>query len=139
VAFALGSLIVSFGQPGLGDRIDPLVALVMAFYMLWVGAELVRHNFRALMDLPLSEAEQLTIMRVLAHHYSDYDLVGTVCSRVSGNRRFVEIELGFDGDKTVEHVHALSSHMEKDLAAEVPGLHFRVVPVWEPEPERTAL
>jgi len=27
---------------------------VIALYMIWVGVSLVRHNFRALMDLPLS-------------------------------------------------------------------------------------
>jgi ferrous-iron efflux pump FieF len=137
-AFALGSVLVAMGQPGMGDRIDPAVALVMAVYMLYVGQDLVRHNFRALMDLPLSEHEQMTITKVLAHHYRDYDEVGTVFSRQSGNRRFVEIELGFDGDKTLEHVHSLSRHMEKDLAVEVPELHFRIVPVWETELEEEA-
>lgn len=48
-------------------------------------------------------------------------------------RRFVEIELGFDGERSVEHVHVLSRHMQQDLAAEEPGVHFRIVPVWEPE------
>jgi len=111
------------------------VALVIALYMLWVGVELVRHNFRALMDLPLSEAEQLKITRVIGHHYADYDLVGTLYTRSSGTRRFVEVELGFDGEKSVEHVHVLSRHMEKALAEELPGLHFRIVPVWEPDDE----
>ena len=134
IAFALGSVVVGLGQPGLGDRIDPAVALVMAVYMLIVGADLVRHNFRALMDLPLSEAEQLTIMKALAHHYTDYDVIGTVYSRLSGNRRYVEIELGFNGERTLEHVHTLSRHMEQDLAADVPGLHFHIMPVWDPDP-----
>jgi ferrous-iron efflux pump FieF len=131
VSFACAWLLIRAGLPQIGDRIDPAVALAIAAYMILVGIELVRHNFRALIDLPLAEREQMTILRVLAHHYSDYDLVGTVASRESGKRRFVEIELGFDGDKSVEHVHALSRHMEKDLAAEMPGLHFRIVPVWE--------
>lgn len=135
IAFALATLLVHFGQPAIGDRIDPVIALVISIYMLIVGVDLVRHNFRALMDLPLSESEQMTIMRVLAHHYRDYDLVGTVYSRASGKRRFVEIELGFDGDKTVEHVHCLSRHMERDLGEELPDLHFHIVPVWEPDEE----
>ena len=101
--------------------------------MLWVGVSLVRHNFRALMDLPLSEEEQLAVTRVLAHHYAEYDLVGTLYTRSSGKRRFVEIELGFDGERSIEHVHVLSRHMEQALAEELPGLHFRIVPVWEPD------
>jgi cation diffusion facilitator family transporter len=130
IAFAAGTVLVSLGTPGLGDRIDPIVALVMAGYMLWVGVDLVRHNFRALMDLPLPEEDQLTITRVLAAHYADYDSVGTLYTRTSGNRRFVEVELGFDGERTVDHVRRLSRHMERDLAADVPGLRFRIVPRW---------
>ena len=133
ISFALAWVLVDAGLPGIGDRIDPAVALVIALYMLWVGVSLVRHNFRALMDLPLSEEEQLAVTRVLAHHYAEYDLVGTLYTRSSGKRRFVEIELGFDGERSIEHVHVLSRHMEQALAEELPGLHFRIVPVWEPD------
>jgi hypothetical protein len=69
----------------------------------------------------------------VARHYADYDRVGTLYSRSSGKRRFVEVELGFDGERNVEHVRVLSRHMEQDLATELPGLHFRIVPVWGPD------
>jgi cation diffusion facilitator family transporter len=133
IAFAIGTVLVGTSLGAVGDRIDPAVALIMACYMVWVGVDLVRNNFRALMDLPLPEEHQLTITRVLATHFSDYDRVGTLYTRSSGNKRFVEVELGFDGDRTVEHVHMLSRHMERDLAEQVPGLRFRIVPVWGSE------
>jgi divalent metal cation (Fe/Co/Zn/Cd) transporter len=138
VAFTAGALLAGSSLGTVGNRIDPVVALIMSCYMLWVGVDLVRNNFRALMDLPLPEEHQLTITRVLAAHYEHYDSVGTLYTRTSGNRRFVEVELGFDGDRTVEHVHALSRHMERDLAEEVPGLRFRIVPVWGAEEPATA-
>jgi divalent metal cation (Fe/Co/Zn/Cd) transporter len=97
--------------------------------MAWVGVSLVRHNLRSLMDLPLPEKEQLTITRVLARHYADYDAVGTLYTRSSGNRRFVEIELGFDDEQTVGHVQGLGRRMEAALTAELPGLDFRIVPI----------
>lgn len=133
IAFIIGTVLAGAGAGALGDRIDPAVALAMACYMLWVGVDLVRNNFRALMDLPLPEGHQLAITRVLAAHYREYDSVGTLYTRTSGNRRFVEVELGFDGERSMEHVHALSRHMERDLAEEVPGLRFRIVPVWGPD------
>ena len=134
IAFALATVLVGLGEPAVGDRIDPAVALVIAFYML-VGRAC---RWCATTSAPSwtcrsPKSEQLTITRVLAHHYADYDLVGTLYTRSSGTRRFVEIELGFDGEKSVEHVHVLSRHMEQALAAELPGLHFRIVPVWEPD------
>jgi cation diffusion facilitator family transporter len=133
IAFVVGTLLAGSSLLAVGDRIDPAVAFVMACYMVWVGVDLVRHNFRALMDLPLPEEHQLSITRVLADHYADYDSVGTLYTRTSGNRRFVEVELGFDGERSVEHVHLLSRHMERDLAEQVPGLRFRIVPVWGAE------
>lgn len=133
IAFVLATVIVGMGYPQIGDRIDPAIALAVSIYMLWAGVSLVRENFRALMDLPLSEKEQLEIMGVLAHHFADYDEVGTVRSRLSGKRRFVDIELGFDGSKTLDEINRISRHMERDLGQKIPDLDFRVTPLWKPE------
>ncbi len=133
VALAMAWACVAAHLPAIGHRIDPLVALAIALYMLWIGAALVWQNFRALMDLPLPEAQQLEILRVLARHFHHYDTIGTIFSRSSGNRRFVEIELGFAGGQTIAHIQKLSHGMEKDLAAEVPGLTFRIIPMFQIE------
>ena len=129
VALAIAWGFVASHFPGIGYRIDPLVAFAIALYMLWIGASLVWHNFRSLIDLPLPEAQQMEIMRVLARHFHVYESIGTVFSRSSGNRRFVEIEMGFAGTQTIENIQILSRAMEKDLAAEVPGLSFRIFPM----------
>ena len=128
VAFAAGWLLVHNGLGTLGDRMDPLVALAISVYMIWVGVVLVRRNFRALMDLPLPEEEQLRVMKVLAAHYADFETIGTLYTRSSGKQRFVEIELAFPGRRTLDEIGALGAHMEEALAAEVPGLTFRVIP-----------
>ncbi len=129
VALAIAWACVAMQAPELGNRIDPLVALGIALYMLWIGASLIWHNFRALVDLPLPEKQQIEIMRVLARHYQHYDNIGTVFSRASGNRRFVEIEMGFAPSQTIEHVQELSRQMEQDLTTEVPGLSFKIFPM----------
>ncbi len=128
VAFAAGWLLVHNGLQTLGDRLDPLVALAIAAYMIWVGVILVRRNFRALMDLPLPEEEQLRVMKVLAAHYADFEAIGTLYTRSSGKQRFVEIELAFPGTRTLDEIGALGAHMEEALAADVPELTFRVIP-----------
>ena len=134
VALAIAWAFVAARLPAIGYRIDPLVALTIALYMLWIGASLVWHNFRSLIDLPLLEAQQMEIMRVLARHYRHYDAIGTIFSRASGNRRFVEIELGFAGDQTLAHLQTLSRLMEDDLAAEIPGLSFKIFPMVDRPP-----
>jgi len=129
VAFAMGWLLVYSGLSAVGNRVDPLIGLALAVYMVWVGAWLVWRNFRALMDLPLPESEQLRVMRALAAHYAGYEAIGTVYTRSSGKLRFVEIELMFPGDRTVAEIRSLGEAMEQSLAAEMPGLTFRIIPV----------
>ena len=128
-AFAVGLLLVRVGSTGLGERVDPLIALCVAAYMVWQGVFLVRRNFHALMDLPLPEAEQLRVMKVLAAHYEMYEGIGMLYTRSSGKRRFVEVELTFSGERTLGEITALSRHMEEALTAELPELTFRIIPV----------
>jgi len=128
-AFAVGWLLVRQGLVSMGDRVDPLIGLTISLYMVWVGVFLVRRNFSALMDLPLPEDEQLRVMKVLARHYADYETIGMLYTRASGKRRFVEIELVFPGERTIDEIAALSTAMEEGLAAEMPGLTFRIIPV----------
>ena len=40
-----------------------------------------------------------------------------------------EIELVFPGERTLDEIAALSTAMEEGLAAEMPGLTFRIIPV----------
>ena len=129
VAFFIGWALNHGGKPMLGDRVDPLVAVAISLYMVWAGVWLVRRNFRALVDLPLPEAEQLRVMRVLAAHYADFDSIGTLYSRTSGKRRIVEIELVFPGDSMLSELEGLGATMEQELEREVPGLTFRIVPL----------
>jgi ferrous-iron efflux pump FieF len=129
VAFAVGWALTYGGAAAFGERVDPLIAAAISVYMVWSGVWLVRRNFRALVDLPLPEAEQLRVMKVLAAHYADYETVGTVYTRASGKRQYVEIELGFAGETTLRRIEDLSEAMEEELARELPGLTFRIVPV----------
>lgn len=132
-AFAVGWVFVNQGIVAVGNRVDPVIGLAISLYMVWVGVSLVRRNFRALMDLPLPEDEQLRIMKVLARHYAEYETIGTVYSRASGKLRFVEIELVFAGDRTLAQIDALGDEMERGLADELPGLTFRIIPIGAPD------
>jgi cation diffusion facilitator family transporter len=128
LALAAGGSLVAAGLAAIGQRMDPAIALTIAVYMLWIGVVLVRRNFRALMDLPLPEEEQLKVMRVLADHYAEYDTVGTIYTRSSGKSRYVEIELGFPESRSLREIDDLAREMELSLSTAVPDLVFRVIP-----------
>lgn len=132
VAFISGWLLIHFGLPEIGNLIDPAIGLMLAFYMAWVGAGLVWNNFRALMDLPLSENEQLRIIKILTTHFDDYENVGNIFTRSSGKVRYVELELVFPACRTIGEIQTLSSVMARDLAEELPGLNFKIIPMARP-------
>lgn len=127
-AFIVGWTLIIFGFPDIGNRIDPAIGLVMALYMIGTGAGLVWHNFRSLMDLPLTEDEQLQVIKVLTTFYDRYDGIGIIYTRTSGNEKFVELELFFPAEKTLGDIQGLQSGMEQALATELPGLRFRIIP-----------
>ncbi|HPC86258.1 MAG TPA: cation transporter [Smithellaceae bacterium] len=128
VAFLTGWALIRSGLPEIGNRVDPAIALVMSLYMIIAGSVLVWDNFRSLMDLPLTEDEQLHVMKVLATFYDNYDGIGTIYTRTSGKEQFVELELFFPASITLEEIRALQEEMEKALAGELPGLRFRIIP-----------
>jgi cation diffusion facilitator family transporter len=134
-SFTVGWLLVHAGEPAIGDRVDPLVAVAIALYMVWAGVWLVRRSFRALADLPLGEEDQIRLMKVLAEHVADYAGIGVVHTRASGKRRVVEVEVAFPASYTLGELDLLRTSMERSLAAGVPGLDFRIVPLVE-DPRR---
>lgn len=129
LAFLLASLLLRWGYPGLGLRVDPLLAIVIAGLLLKNSIVLVVRNFQSLVDLPLPEADQLKILQVLVRHHESYENIGTIFSRSSGKTRFIELELAFPGDLSLEALETLRRTMEEDLSHSFQDLSFRIIPL----------
>jgi ferrous-iron efflux pump FieF len=99
---------------------DLLIAAVFSVYLAWSGLRVVRANFRALLDLPLPEEDQMKIMQVLSRHFDDFSGLGNVATRSSGGERRVEIELDFPPETTARRVEELRGQMQEEL-----GEHFK--------------
>ena len=123
-AFAL----VAASMGAVGDRIDPAVASVIALYQLSLGAGILLGNFRALMDLPLPVVEQLTVMRALAERHAEFEHIGAIETRVSGDDRMVDVELQFLPGTALEYVEDVAAELRDDLSRRLEGLELRVAP-----------
>ncbi|WP_457638149.1 cation diffusion facilitator family transporter [Oceanithermus sp.] len=113
--------------------LDPVVAVLVALNILWVGLKLVRGSVGGLMDeaLPKEQVEKIrqTISANLGGALEYHDLR----TRVAGPRAFVEFHLVVPSQMTVAEAHAICDRLERALAEAVPGL-TTVVHV-EPESE----
>ena len=79
---------------------SPVVCLVIAIPLIVV---LLRHLSSAIMelsDVTLDEEYQMKILKMLTEFYLEYDELGEVRSRKSGDKIFVDIEMSFPRDKS---------------------------------------
>ncbi len=108
--------------------IDPVVTILLAVYMLVNGGRLIVKNFKSLIDLPLPEADQMKIMEVLAREFDAFENIGCVYTRLSGNTRFIEMELIFNSDMTLSEIAVVEQRIRERLSGHFPDLSFRLMP-----------
>ena len=101
--------------------IDPLVALVVGFNILWMGFRLVRRSTVGLLDAALP-AEEVAVIRGAIDGVigDDRVTVSDLRTRESGRQRFVQATVIVPGHWTVARSHDLADDIEAAVAAALP-------------------
>lgn len=85
------------------ERLDPLIALVVAANIVFTGVRLVRRSSGGLMDHALAPAEQAALDAALAP-YRDRDIsFRAIRNRQAGRRSFVSMHVLVPGRWTIQH------------------------------------
>jgi cation diffusion facilitator family transporter len=112
---------VSLGQL-LGLKwLDPVVALLVALYIVWVGYRLIRRSLGALMDESVPAADLEHIRGVLKANLGAALEIHDLKARQAGQGTFIEFHLVVPGRMTVLEAHHLSDALEDVLEKEIPG------------------
>ena len=101
--------------------LDPLLAVLVAVNIVWVGLRLVRDSIGGLMDESLPAGTMTSIQHVIADHMDDALEVHDLRSRQAGRHTFVEFHLVVPGSMSVSTSHALCDRLEEALHDAVPG------------------
>jgi divalent metal cation (Fe/Co/Zn/Cd) transporter len=128
-SFSVVLLLASFGLGQIAYFIDPAVSSILGAYMLFCGFNLTVANYRVLVDFPLPEDDQLKIMAILAKEYGDYENIGNIYTRFSGKVRFIELELYFKKDLSLEEITIIGQKIESRLREHFPDLRFVLIPL----------
>jgi cation diffusion facilitator family transporter len=104
------------------QRLDPLVALVVATNIVWSGFRIVRESVLGLMDTALPAAEMEALRKVLDAYTRDGVEYHALRTRQSGARRFVSLHVLVPGDWTVHHGHQLLERIEADIRRLLPNV-----------------
>jgi cation diffusion facilitator family transporter len=104
------------------QRLDPLVALLVAANIIWSGGRIVRESVLGLMDTALPREEQEKLKQVLDTYTQEGVQYHAFRSRQSGSRRFVSFHVLVPDSWTVLQGHQLLEKIEADLRKAIPAL-----------------
>jgi len=117
-------VLVGVGAVALTDweRLDPIVAFLVAGNIIWSGVRIVRKSVLGLMDTALPVEEQNTIQRVLEPYIESGVQCHALRTRQSGERRFVSFHVLVPGMWTVRRGHRLLENIEADIRHAIPSV-----------------
>jgi divalent metal cation (Fe/Co/Zn/Cd) transporter len=101
------------------QRLDPIVALLVAGNIVRTGLGLVRRSVSGLMDAALPAGEVEAVRGVLARYGESGARFHALRTRQAGARRFVSVHILVPGDWTVARGHQLLERIEADIRAAV--------------------
>ncbi len=103
------------------ERLDPIVALVVAVNILWTAYGLLRQSVAGLMDASLPVEEQAAVAKVLDSYKSQGVEYHALRTRRAAARRFISFHLLVPGSWTVQRGHAVLDQIENEICQVLPG------------------
>jgi cation diffusion facilitator family transporter len=104
------------------QRLDPLVALLVAANIVRAGVQIVRKSVAGLMDTAIPDEELAALRDALAAHLRDGVEYHALRTRQSGARRFVSLHVLVPGAWSVHEGHHLMEQIEADIRKAVPNV-----------------
>lgn len=102
------------------ERLDPVIALIVAANIVFTGVALVRGSTGGLMDRALSPDEIEKIAAVLDSHRDKQIQFHALRTRSAGRRAFVSLHMLVPGAWSVQHGHDLIEQIESELRGALP-------------------
>ena len=116
-AVLVGLLVVRF--TGL-SIVDPILALLVAVFILKVAYDVLRNSFGGLVDAKLPEAEETTVRSAITEHFGgevvDFHALRT---RKAGSQRYIDLHLVVPKDTSLDEAHRMCDHLEQDIESKL--------------------
>jgi cation diffusion facilitator family transporter len=103
------------------ERLDPIVALVVAGNIVWTGVRIVRTSALGLMDTALPLDEQNTVRKTLDQFAQLGIQFHALRTRQAGVRRFVSLHVLVPGGWTVYQGHRMLERIEEEIRKALPN------------------
>ena len=97
--------------------LDPIIALIVALFILKVGYDTLRKSFGGLVDIRLPKAEEAEIKSCIMEHYSEVVSFHKLRTRKAGSQRYIDLHLVMPKNASVDEAHRMCDHLEQDIEA----------------------
>ena len=104
------------------EKLDPIVAFIVAGNIIWSGVRIVRKSVLGLMDTALPAEEKSAILRVLEEYSQGGVQYHALRTRQAGTRSFVSFHVLVPGEWTVQRGHDLLERIESDIRLGLPNI-----------------
>jgi len=100
--------------------LDPIVALLVAVFILKVGYDVLRRSFGGLIDVRLPGEEEDEIISCIIEHSEQ--IVGShkLRTRKAGSQRFIDLHLVMPSHMSIEESHQMCDHIEQEIRDKLP-------------------
>jgi cation diffusion facilitator family transporter len=103
------------------QRLDPVVALLVAANIVWTGQRLVRRSVLGLLDTAFAVTERAAVDGILAKYRRQGVEFHAIRMRQAVARRFVTMHVLVSGEWTVLRGHQLLEQIEREIRGSVPN------------------
>jgi len=116
-AVFIGLLLVRFTNYSI---IDPILALLVALYILRVAYDMLRNSFGGLIDVKLPDDEENIIKTIIKEHTGQVVDFHELRTRKAGSQRYIDLHLVLPKDMSIEKAHDICDHLEADIESRLP-------------------
>jgi len=100
--------------------IDPILALLVALFILKVAYDVLKNSFGGLVDVKLPEAEEDNIKLAITEHIGEVVDFHALRTRKAGSQRYIDLHLVMPKNTSVEEAHQMCDHLEQDIRNRLP-------------------
>jgi len=103
------------------NMIDPVIAIIVAAYVLKTAYDVARESIMELVDVRLPKAEEDEIVSCITEYRSQIAGFHKIRTRKAGNQRFIDFHLLVPRNNSVEEAHLMCDHLEQDIESRLPN------------------
>lgn len=103
-------------------RLDPIVAIIVAVNIVWMGFSLIKRSVLGLMDTAVAPEIQIIAEEILKNHAAHKNITfENLRSRQSGAKKFFYVDIQFPNDWSIRKVHDIADEIEQDIREKIPN------------------